>query len=125
MGVPTWPNIDGANATDCQLHEPSSSGRTALTAVSAVQRFRRSLLARWLRGIIGLKRVFKILDDDDSGLLDLDSFRKGLVDYRLQLQEDDPKELFEDAAQGDTTINYEHFIANAIVSEVRLTIRAA
>ena len=124
-GVPTWPNIDGANATDCQLHEPSSSGRTALTAVSAVQRFRRSLLARGLRGIIGLKRVFKILDDDDSGLLDLDSFRKGLVDYRLQLQEDDPKELFEDAAQGDTTINYEHFIANAIVSEVRLTIRAA
>ncbi len=42
-----------------------------------------------------MKRVFKILDDDNSGLINLDTFKKGLMDYRLQLSEEDPKELFE------------------------------
>ena len=32
-GVPTWPNIEGANVTDTSLH--STTGRTALTAVTA------------------------------------------------------------------------------------------
>ena len=84
-GVPTWPNIEGANVTDTSLH--STTGRTALTSVTSQQRFKRSLLQRGLRGIIGLKRVFKILDDDDSGYINLDTFRKGLMDYRLQLSD--------------------------------------
>ena len=60
--------------------------------------------------------MFKILDDDDSGYINLDTFRKGLTDYRLQLSDEDPKELFDFGAQGDSVINYDQFIKDAIVS---------
>lgn len=38
---------------------------------------------RGARGIIGLKRVFKIMDDDNSGYLDVNEFNKALKDYRV------------------------------------------
>ena len=40
---------------------------------------------RGARGIIGLRRVFKIIDDNNSGTLDQQEFMKALRDYRVQL----------------------------------------
>lgn len=40
---------------------------------------------RGARGIIGLKRVFKIIDDDNSGFIDMNEFQKALKDYRVNL----------------------------------------
>jgi len=39
---------------------------------------------RGARGILGMKRVFKIMDDDNSGYLDKQEFNKALKDYRVQ-----------------------------------------
>ncbi len=41
------------------------------------------MASRGARGIFGLKRVFKIMDDDGSGYLDKNEFAKALKDYRV------------------------------------------
>ena len=48
-----------------------------------LEKFRERMRQRGARGIIGLKRVFKIMDDDRSGTLDPNEFSKALKDYRV------------------------------------------
>jgi calcyphosin len=45
------------------------------------------MAARGARGIIGLKRIFKIMDDDNSGYLDPSEFSKALKDYRVSVSD--------------------------------------
>ena len=49
---------------------------------------------RGARGILGLKRIFKIMDDDGSGFLDAYEFNKGLKDYRVTVDESQKGQLF-------------------------------
>jgi hypothetical protein len=46
-------------------------------------RFKQKLVKRGAKGMIGLKRQFKIMDSDGSGALDFNEFRKALDDYRI------------------------------------------
>jgi len=46
-----------------------------------VERFRDKLKSRGGRGLIGLRRQFKIMDDNNSGSLDINEFRKGIHDF--------------------------------------------
>jgi len=46
-----------------------------------VERFRNKLKMRGGRGIVGMRRQFKIMDDNDSGTLDIQEFRKGIKDF--------------------------------------------
>jgi Ca2+-binding EF-hand superfamily protein len=48
-------------------------------------RFREKMAQRGARGIMGLKRIFKIMDDDNSGYLDRGEFNKALKDYRVSV----------------------------------------
>jgi Ca2+-binding EF-hand superfamily protein len=48
-------------------------------------RFREKMASRGARGIMGLKRIFKIMDDDNSGYLDRAEFNKALKDYRVSV----------------------------------------
>jgi Ca2+-binding EF-hand superfamily protein len=48
-----------------------------------IGRFRQKLTKRGTKGLIGLKRQFKIIDSDGSGYLDFGEFRKALDDYRV------------------------------------------
>lgn len=48
-----------------------------------LERFRDKMRQRGARGILGLKRIFKIMDDDNSGYLDKQEFNKALKDYRV------------------------------------------
>lgn len=43
-----------------------------------VDRFRQKLLSRGARGIIGLQRQFKIMDDNNNKSLELDEFTKAV-----------------------------------------------
>ena len=47
-----------------------------------IDRFRRKILKRGAKGLIGLKRQFKIMDSDGSGALDYGEFKKALDDYK-------------------------------------------
>lgn len=70
---------------------------------------------RGARGIIGLKRVFKIMDDDGSGYLDQNEFQKALKDYRVQVTPDEGRILYQCFdTNRDGTISYDEFLRGVI-----------
>lgn len=50
--------------------------------------------SRGVRGIFGMQRIFKILDDDNSGYLDKMEFNKSIKDYRVGISPDETIRLF-------------------------------
>ncbi|OMJ76707.1 hypothetical protein SteCoe_23868 [Stentor coeruleus] len=60
----------------------------------ALERLREKLLARGARGIIGLARQFKIMDDNDSKTIDLTEFSKVIKDFRVDLSELEKQAVF-------------------------------
>jgi len=59
-----------------------------------IERFRKALKLRGGRGIIGLKRQFKIFDDNNSGKLDYGEFEKAINDYNVDIDNQDIRNLF-------------------------------
>ena len=59
-----------------------------------VERFREKLKARGSRGIIGLGRQFKIMDDNGSGALDPYEFNKAIQDFGIEVETKDLATLF-------------------------------
>ena len=47
---------------------------------------RQKIISRGARGINGIKRVFKIMDDNESKTLDIEEFSKALNEYRIQIE---------------------------------------
>lgn len=72
---------------------------------------RQRIKARGARGIIGIGKSFKIMDDDNSGALDSQEFAKALSSYRIST---DPAEheaifnVFDPDQNGE--INYDEFL---------------
>ena len=60
-----------------------------------VQKLRDRLAARGARGLIGLQRIFKILDDTGDGVIGIQEFWKGLCDFRLKFSEPECRRLFD------------------------------
>jgi Ca2+-binding EF-hand superfamily protein len=76
-----------------------------------VERFRSKLKARGGRGMIGLRRQFKIMDDNNSGSLDLYEFRKGIKDFQIDIDEKDIDNLFKAFdINGNGDIDFDEFI---------------
>jgi hypothetical protein len=48
-----------------------------------IDRFRDKMRQRGVRGIFGLSRVFRIIDDDNDKMLDWNEFQKALKDFRV------------------------------------------
>ena len=59
------------------------------------ERFRSKLAARGARGIIGIARQFKIMDDDNSKTLSLAEFKKGCHDFRVDLPDQEITQLYQ------------------------------
>lgn len=69
-------------------------------------------MKRGVKGLIGLKRQFKIMDSDGSGSLDYNEFKKALDDYKVGASDDEAKNLFSIFDRNkDGTINFEEFIS--------------
>jgi calcyphosin len=56
--------------------------------------FRDKLKARGARGIMGIQRLFKIIDDDGSHTLSLPEFTKACKDFKIGIGEDYIPTLF-------------------------------
>ena len=82
-------NMKGAGApTNQQLfvqqqQDAFSSTKSRDGGAELLERFRDKMRQRGARGILGLKRIFKIMDDDNSGYLDNNEFNKALKEYRV------------------------------------------
>lgn len=76
-----------------------------------VERFREKLKARGSRGIVGLGRQFKIMDDNGSGSLDPYEFNKAIQDFGIDIETKDLATLFKCFDYtGDGEIDFNEFV---------------
>ena len=76
-----------------------------------VERFRDKLKSRGGRGMIGLRRQFKIMDDNNSGSLDMYEFKKGIKDFQVGIEDKDIENLFKAFdLNGNGEIDFDEFI---------------
>lgn len=81
------------------------------TEAQLMETFQTKLAARGSRGIMGLGRQFKIADDDRSGALGMEEFKKAVHDFRIGLSAKDAERLFKIFDRsGDGGIDYEEFL---------------
>lgn len=80
-----------ARARSANISAPLSF---AGTTGSALDDLREQLKARGAKGIIGLSRKFRIMDDDNSKSLSMSEFKKGVRECSLNLTELQLQELF-------------------------------
>lgn len=78
-----------------------ASGRPAPLENSDVEtviaKVRSKMAGRGTRGIIGLGRLFRIIDDNNSKTIDFEEFKKAVNDYRLELNDREARTLFNHA----------------------------
>ena len=78
---------------------------------SLLKLFKDKLRSRGSRGMIGLQRIFKIMDDDESGSLSLREFTKACKDFRIGISDENIPALFAlFDTNGDGTMSYEEFL---------------
>ena len=81
-------------------------------------KFREKLAARGTRGIMGIRRSFKICDDDNSHSIDFAEFAKLMKDYRVGLSDPEIKKLFGIFdMDGSGVVDYDEFV-HGIVGEM-------
>lgn len=73
---------------------PSKGGASGSGPEDLVERLRQKLASRGARGIIGLGKQFRIMDDNNSRSLDLYEFTKAMKDYMLGFSEGEIKTLY-------------------------------
>jgi Ca2+-binding EF-hand superfamily protein len=59
-----------------------------------LQRIRDKCIARGERGLFGLKRLFQTFDTDNSGSLEFKEFKRAVMDFKLDIEEQDIQNIF-------------------------------
>lgn len=73
--------------------------------------FRKKILQRGAKGVIGMQRIFKIMDDDNSGSLSKQEFEKACRDFKVEIPLEDVTTLFHAFdINRDGTIQYDEFV---------------
>lgn len=80
--------------------------------------FRDKLASRGARGILGMQRIFKIMDDNGNGSLEIQEFWKAICDFRIQISPEEARELFDlFDINGDGNISYDELM-RSVVGEI-------
>jgi Ca2+-binding EF-hand superfamily protein len=104
----TYFNADKPNANSIVNNFSKVGDETIL-------KLREKLASRGTRGIFGIRRNFKIADDDNSRSIDFDEFAKLIKDFRIALNELEVKKLFSifDTDKSGR-IDYEEFLYGVV-----------
>lgn len=74
--------------------------------------FKDKMKTRGVRGMVGLQRLFKVMDDDQSGSLSLPEFVKVCRDFKVGINDDYVPFLFAKFDKNnDGTLSYDEFIS--------------
>ena len=85
---------------------------------------RKEMASRGARGITGIGRRFKIADDDGSGMLTQDEFKKVMQECAIDLSEQDNRQLFNHFDRdGSGDIDYDEFLFTLRVSYSLLSLK--
>jgi hypothetical protein len=85
---------------------------------AVVEDLRAQMKSRGAKGIIGLARKFRIMDDDGSKALRLSEFKKGLRESSFTIKEQDLVSLFNYFDKDKSgSIDFDEFLAGLRVSE--------
>lgn len=81
------------------------------TGPNVLERVRQRIMARGARGIVGIGRSFRIIDDDGSRSLNNAEFMKCLSDYRISEDPEEQSLIFAMIDRdGSGRIDYEEFL---------------
>ena len=81
------------------------------TPVALLKLFRDKLRGRGPRGMVGLQRIFKMMDDDNNGSLSLREFSKACKDFKVGISEENVPILFDLFDENkDGTLDYDEFL---------------
>ncbi|XP_042898062.1 calcyphosin-like protein [Parasteatoda tepidariorum] len=104
------PRPVSAQTRNEQLMKEKAS-KKLMVAEDPVEKLRLLCLQRGSRGILGLGRVFRRMDDNNSGDLNTEEFVKGIRDTGLQITDEDAEKLFQQFDKdGSGTVHYEEFL---------------
>ena len=128
--APNVSNTAGSSKGSTSLHsiansraQHHSSGISASAAydddeLPALAELKTQLKARGARGIIGLSRKFRIMDDSGNKVLDMLEFKKGIRECGLKLSEHELNQLYshldKDRSGG---VDFEEFLSSIRVSK--------
>ena len=107
----------------CALTAPNASFAAPIEELhrfdldTLVKELRAKIMARSSAGIKNLARIFKAIDKNDNGNLDVDDFRWGFIDYGFNLTMEEAKQLlahFDRDKNG--TVNFTEFLMAIKVS---------
>ncbi len=87
--------------------------RTAQTPDGSdlIKLFRDKIKARGIRGIIGLQKLFSIMDDDGSKNISLYEFSKACKDFKVGINEENVPLIFDlFDTNHDGTLNIDEFM---------------
>jgi Ca2+-binding EF-hand superfamily protein len=77
--------------------------------------FREKLASRGARGILGMQRVFKIMDDNRNGTLEIQEFWKAVCDFRISISGEECRKLFDlFDINGDGGVDYDELMRSVI-----------
>ncbi len=93
------------------LRSGQQQQQQAIDIDSLLGTLREKLVSRGARGILGLARLFKNIDDNNSRSLDFQEFSKCLNEIRVNFTPNDIKALFADFDRDRSgTIDYDEFL---------------
>ena len=93
------------------LQSQTTASSKYISNEDLIKRVRDRLKARGARGIIGIGKSFKIMDDDNSKSLDSEEFAKALRDYRISSDKMEIEAIFDVFDPDDNgSINYDEFL---------------
>ncbi|XP_062124310.1 calcyphosin-like protein [Drosophila sulfurigaster albostrigata] len=77
----------------------------------SIYKLRLQCFSRGATGILGLARAFRVMDDDGSKTLNLEEFKKGIIDMGLDVNESDIDDMFKRFdTDNNGTINMTEFL---------------
>jgi len=93
------------------MQESRHADNDGVNPEKLVTLFRDKLKGRGARGIVGIQRLFKIMDDDGSKSLSEHEFSKAIKDFKIGISEENIPILFNYFdSNHDGTLNIDEFL---------------